>query len=370
MSTDTASTTKKRPASPATLLRPEETFWEHYSPHHEFPLATVSAFTLCGLAVLLLLLLGSLGFNWILGGFSRDNETDRPVPVDVVETPGRLGGGGPSDAPGGNPAVGAANQGTELAQGGGPTTTMRPELKKTSLPTALAPNPLALAPTSDPDATPDPTQTDALRNDLKDAENQFRMAAERAAARQRNAASGGTGSVARGTGSGTGGGSGGGTGSGIGTGTGPGIGARAATRQEILAWRWRFDLSGSGEEHAKKLVAMGVTMAVAAPDGKYYMILDLKKRPVDLVAADLSQHRDEVKWFNTRPDSLRNLAAAFGLRFQPRNVVMFLPKDREDQWAKAEQDYMQARGLQTVHATWFDFPFNNGSYQPVVLRIE
>jgi len=31
-------------------LPPEERFWQHYSPHHEAPLAGVGSFTLHGLA--------------------------------------------------------------------------------------------------------------------------------------------------------------------------------------------------------------------------------------------------------------------------------------------------------------------------------
>jgi hypothetical protein len=147
-------------------------------------------------------------------------------------------------------------------------------------------------------------------------------------------------------------------------------GRRPKTPQEFLAERWRFDLSGDGAEHANKLVAMGVTVAVAAADGKVYAIRDLKKRPVDLVPLDRKEHRDEVKWYNPDANSLRSLAAVLQLPFVPRHVILFLPKERETQMAALEREAMQRQGRQTVHATWFDFRLRNGAYEPFVTRLE
>src|SRR5262249_7085376 len=76
---------KAAPAKPKSPVPPEEKFWQHYSPHHEFPLSSVSSFTLHALVIGLFVLMavGIIKF----GGKEK-------MPVEAVHLD--LGGGGGS----------------------------------------------------------------------------------------------------------------------------------------------------------------------------------------------------------------------------------------------------------------------------------
>jgi hypothetical protein len=169
---------------------------------------------------------------------------------------------------------------------------------------------------------------------------------------------------------------GGGIGAGKGNKLGPGIGdgglGRKATKQEILARRWRFDLTGDPKTHADKLATIGFTVAVADVQGRFHIIRDIKRRPVELAPADLSKYADAVRWANSDPRSVQGLAQELRLPFVPRFVVLFLPQDREEKIAAAEHAYAARtrRDLRTVTATWFDFRLRGASFDPTVIRQE
>src|SRR5436190_2723603 len=88
---------KKKPP-----VLPEERFWKRYSPHHEFPLSTVSSFVVhalgFGLLVLGAILMARFGFR------------DKPIEVDTVS----VGGGGGNEFGFGNaPNTGVLPSGEE-----------------------------------------------------------------------------------------------------------------------------------------------------------------------------------------------------------------------------------------------------------------
>jgi hypothetical protein len=165
---------------------------------------------------------------------------------------------------------------------------------------------------------------------------------------------------------------------GVGSKKGPGIGkggppgGPAATKQEIFAWRWRFDLSGDGKEHARKLAAMGVTLAIPDGRGSFYLITDLNRRPVEMKKDSLIAYKDAVKWYNQRPESLQGLTRELQLKFVPQYVVLLLPKEREEKMAAEEARYAQTQGrdMAKIQATWFDFRLMNGMYDPTVIKQE
>src|SRR3954467_6313078 len=78
----------------AVLVPPEEQFWVHYSPHHEFPLSTVTSFALHALVVGLLILVA-----WVAVKLGLNAE-NKPADVDAIAVVGG-GGGAPDGAPGG-----------------------------------------------------------------------------------------------------------------------------------------------------------------------------------------------------------------------------------------------------------------------------
>ncbi len=160
----------------------------------------------------------------------------------------------------------------------------------------------------------------------------------------------------------------GGPGTGVG---GPG-GGRKATRQEVYAWRWRFDLTGDAGEHARKLASLGVTVAIpdANPAGGFFIITDLNRRPVEMKKDNLAAFKDAVKWYNTRAESVQALAAELQIP-TPKFVVLLLPKEREQKMADEEAQYAQKnrRKLETITETWFDFRMlQRRSTEPVVIR--
>ena len=103
----------KKSTSSRPLLPPEESFWQRYSPHYEFPLATVSAVTLFATA------LGLLFLIWILHGFYLEGEGDGPPRVDAVESPNPGGGGLDGNvADKGKPGADGGGNGRPGGQGG------------------------------------------------------------------------------------------------------------------------------------------------------------------------------------------------------------------------------------------------------------
>ncbi|MEI7686711.1 MAG: hypothetical protein WCL32_16960 [Planctomycetota bacterium] len=171
---------------------------------------------------------------------------------------------------------------------------------------------------------------------------------------------------------GTGGGSGGGKGPGKGRGNGPGDGTGVpglATRAEVLAQRWRFNPSGSPREHVEKLTAAGVRVGFKDGNDQFWLIRDLKKRPVDFQLESFDKYNDTVKWFSQEPRSVLGMAHELRLPGPPQFFVLLLPKDREQKLADAEFQFAKARNrdLKRVEETWFDFRPVGGAFEPVVV---
>ncbi|MBM4072066.1 MAG: hypothetical protein FJ271_24535 [Planctomycetes bacterium] len=341
---------KKPPAD----LPDENTFWRRYSPHHECLLSTVASVTCHGLVLGVLILSGLVSISW------GRSESARPPNMDVVQLPagdGFDGGGGGGDpAPLGTPAeaiLAKTNEAKTLAQ-------KLPEFQDIKTPLLNVPD----APLLEPGDAADPFQE--LARSLKEV-------GKEPVKKDKTKVVGTVGDqkgVPGGKGSG---GSGGGDGVGPNTGKKGRFGVpRGATRQEILARKWRFDMSGDGKEHADKLAAIGVILAVPDANGNPLFIRDLKRRPVQARPGDISKFKDAVRWNNYKPDSVFILARELQLPFVPKFVAMYLPRDREEKMAEAEKRFAQrlSRPLENVTATWFDFQLRNGVYEPVVIRQE
>jgi len=341
------------------LLPPDERFWQRYSANHEFPLSGVGSLVAHGLVVGVLILIGYR--------LSMTLEMDsRPPGVDVV---GIEGGGDIFAGFGGSPGLPGPDtkgQRTELVPGQpetkaetAPKSPAQKLLDPTQVETLTIPPPVGAAEKSvDLDAFLDDVQRQA-------AEESFHKAMKVASA----APAGGTDKIGQGGKPGT---KGTGTGGIKGDGTGSIKGKRAATPKEILAFRWRFDLAGTGKEHADKLDKAGVVVAVLNPSGTYLVIRDLKRRPVEPKAENLAQFQNAVKWYNSDPASIFHLTKELQLSFVPTQVVMLLPKDREEKMAAEEERLALERGInpKLIQRTWFDFQLRNGAFEPVAIRIE
>jgi hypothetical protein len=361
-------TEKKPVASRPVVLTPEEVFWQRYSPHHECLLSWVSSVTLHGLVVGALLLIA------LTAWWAKNSEANplRPPNMDVVQLEG--GGDGGLEGGGAEPGPLQASSGkTEAVTDNNPKKTeatlpqqkfLMPKTQELELP--------ALVDIGEP--ARDIEMLDSLKKITQEVEQAMQIAppVEKAEPKDKGTTTGKTGKGGQG---------GGGVGTGKGSKTGPGTGGggpggRKATRAEILAHRWRFDMSGDGKEHADKLDAVGVTLAI--PDGAgFRLITDLKRRPVDAQRDSLVRFKDAIKWYNLRPESVASLTRELQIQM-PRDlagrsyVILLLPKDREQKMADVERRYAESQGrpVRNIRATWFDFRLRNGVYEPVVIRQE
>ena len=359
---------EKKPHAGQKPAPPEEVFWQRYSPHHECLLSCVSSITVHGLVVGLLVLIAVTA----LWARNSDANLRRPPNMDVVQLEG--GGDGGLEGGGAEPGPLAVKQEKTEA------VTDIPRKKTRTLPA----DPKFVVPqTPELDLPPtvdfgEPARDAELAANLQkitqtvEKEMQIVRPVEKTEPK-------GNGSTVK---TGKGGLGGGGVGTGKGSKVGPGIGGggpggRKPTRAEILAYRWRFDMSGDGKEHADKLDAVGVTLAIPDAGGGFRLITDLKRRPADAPRAKLDRYKDAIKWYNVRPESVASLSRELQIPV-PRDsagrsyVILLLPKDREEKMAEVERRYAESQGrrVANIRATWFDFRLRNGVYEPVVIRQE
>lgn len=356
----------------APLFPPEETLWQKYSSHFEFPLASATSLFLHGL-VIGLMAIGGIGYFWM-----SDLDATRPPRMDVVMIEGSGTGieglGGEPGLPG-SPDAGGKR--TELIDPlpGQPKSAERPAAPRSSDDTPLPE--LGLPILQDGTAPVPGELAIELQNIAAEADRQVKAEMKLPVSIPSPAGSGAKKSGPVGTGNPKGqgglGGSGGGMGlgnkKGPGTGTG-GFGGRNATDQEIKAFRWRFDLTGDAKEHARKLAAIGVVIALPDPRGGFVLVTDLNRRPAEIRRDNLQEFKDAVKWYNTRPESVQALARELRLPFAPKFVVMLLPRDREQKMANEEARYARemGRNVDTIQMTLFDFRLRNGAYDPTVIE--
>jgi hypothetical protein len=351
------------------LIPPEETAWEKYSRHFEMPLASATSLFLHG-TIIGIMAIGGMAFFW-----AASQEAARPPKMDVVMLEGDGSGlEGLAGEPGlpGPPDAGAPRRTEQV------TLQSPPNQPERSAPRKDAPIELELPFIDDSKAPLNPQVSIELERIAKEAQEQAQKELKKPSAQadsgsdKRNTGPRGTGKL---KGQGGLGGSGGGLGMGNRKGAGVGkggIGPGNATKQEVYAWRWNFDLSGNAKEHARKLASIGVNIAVQNPKGQVFFITDLNRRPVPFEPGNLPDPKKVVSWRNTKQDSIGALAQELQLSFMPVFVQMLLPKEREEKMAAEEERFAieQRRDLKTVRRTWFEFRLRNGAYEPVAVRFE
>ena len=342
---------------PATKPRPlpelpPEKSWQRYSANHELPLAGMSSFFVHAI------LIGVIALAWLLYSMHRDDGADTPPSQDVVMISGGGDGFGGMGAEPGLPGE-AAPKLTE--------TTPDPMPVPIDLSTNDTVN-LKDAPKVEltiPEMALPEIKTDVdsvLANLEKEANKQPKKAAPKKAAR---IAMSGTGNP---NGQGGRGGAGGGLGmgnQGMGPGTG-GFGGRLATKAQIFAMRWHFDLGRNAREHVDQLGAIGVIVVFHAPNGIDYFVDDLKRRPVVLHPGNIRKFKDAVQWHNVSTGSIVALARELRLQFVPTEVYLYVPKHREEIIAAEEERFTKAtrNTSKNIKQTKFIFRLRNGKYEP------
>jgi hypothetical protein len=332
-STSAPTSRKKQP------FPPEERFWKHYSPHHEFPLSSVASVVIHALAIAVLVLGGIL--------LARLGWGEKQVPIDSIEViPG--GGGSPSGADG--QATGTGKK-EDVAPESADTKAPRGELPKEEL--------KKVEPTHNPIVNP---ETEAPRPIDVDPSAGLSKASDKLRDMIEHMQQGGTASKGKG---GTG--EGGGKGSGKGTGQGPGTGTgkiKSERQKRQARWTMIFN-TFNGDDYARQLIALGAILAIDGPSGQLLVIDDLRRRPVSPQAKDVVP--DRIFWIDDRPQSVGSLAQALGISPLPQRIVAFFPEELEKELLRKELNHHHLREDQ-IFETKFQVQRRGSGYEPLVVE--
>jgi hypothetical protein len=338
----TTSTSKRSPR-----LSFDEPIMVRYSPHHEFPLSTVSSVGLHALVIGLLIIGGIViaRLNW--GGDVA------PPPSDAVAMePG--GGGGNPNGIGNGPGDGAT---------GDP-----------DAPDAPLPDPNEQFEVGQPREQLKEARKDVLKLPEFDDEAGRRLIEEggkevdkvrRINAKQLKKLTEGLAAGKGQGGAGSGGGRGGGRGGGQGDSVGPGTGTAEERAKRVLRWVLIFN-TRNGQDYANQLESFGAFLAIepANPDDDFLVIRDLRNRPVRPAPEDVTKiHR--IFWVDDNPASVRSLSQALGLP-PPQKFYAFFPAEVEADLLEKELSYRNKKESE-ITETRFEVRRRGDGYVAVVV---
>lgn len=306
------------------LVPPDERFWQHYSPHAEFPLSSAGSLAVHLLIVGVLILLAWLGSILYSNG-------NRSLPVEAVRLD--LGGGGGNVHGEGD----ASNNGT-------PSEASQPNDNATeNVPPDTDPHPKKI------DVKPGPQvqsqfDVDSTRflqeTDTQAAQTFQNLSHVTSRLRLTDAKPSGRGQG----GSGSGGGSGDGKGTGVGNAQGEGHGTLTQREKRMLRWTMLFSPRSSAD-YVAQLRGLGAFLAFPIPGSRDYKVVrDLSARPARLLDEDIAQlHR--IYWFDNKPDSVAQVAEVLGLRLQPLpdHFIAFMPEEVEQKLFQREKAYLNKK---------------------------
>jgi hypothetical protein len=279
------------------LTPPDEQFWVRYSPHHEFPLSTVTSVALHVLVIVLLLLGAWVAFKL---GWMEDNRSV-PVVAVVVE-----GGGSPGDG------LGPEKDGQSALREDVPGTP-HPGKTNPTLPKLEGP-PEVSNPAKVGDRPVRPPSAVDWRGPLNDLGKTLGG----------KLGPGGPGKDR-------------GQDGGVGPNKGPGPGEK--TRERMQRWTLIFN-TNDGNDYARQLSAFGALVVYPEPTDppRYRAIGDLLARPVKAEIEDITQIK-RMFWVDEKDTSVASLAQALGIKPAPPAFAMFFPPEMEPRLLKLELEY-------------------------------
>jgi hypothetical protein len=327
----------------------EEPIMIRYSPHHEFPLSTVTSVGLHALVIGLLIIGGILvaRLNW--GG----DVPPPPANAVAMEEPAGGGGGNPNGV-GKGPGDGAT-EGAPDAPLPDPNEVLdvRPDSPREHLKEVRK------------DASQLPEFQDEEGKRLieeggKEVDKILRLNPEvRKKLKEGLAAGFGEGGSGRGGGRGTG------IGPGQGGSVGPGSGNAEERVKRTMRWTILWN-TRDGKDYIQQLMTFGAILAIpdnTAPDG-FLVIRDLSQSPAQPKAEDIAKiHR--IYWVGDEPQSVRTLFAALGLPPPPFYAVFFSP-EFEEKLLQLELNY-RGKKENEITETRFGVRRIQGTYEPYVL---
>lgn len=342
------------------LVPPDERFWQHYSPHAEFPLSSA------GSLAVHILLFGLLGLMAWLGAVLF-NHSSRTLPVEAVRLD--LGGGGSPQGKGDGP-----NNGPTPVEAGGPSQDNATEdapSEDTTPPKEIKVKPPGpqVEPQFDRESIrflQDTTSESAKTfQKLRDVTSKIRVP-------DRKPSGYGKG------GKGEGGGSGDGKGTGTGNGEGPGRGTLTQREKRMLRWTMLFN-TNSGANYVAQLQGLGAILAIPVHESKnerdYKIVRDLSARPAPLVKEDISKIQ-RIYWIDNSPQSVHDVLNTLGIKLRrvPSHFVAFMPEELEQKLHDLEKNYLEQHyprsSEDNITETKFRINVRDGKYEPEVLDLK
>jgi hypothetical protein len=358
MSTSTPVADNKAMAGGSPLTAPEEKFWKHYSPHHEFPLSAVTSVALHVLALILLALAAYFVADLIKkrnkplaeealtiasgGGGSKSGEGDGPG--------GAEGGGGDED-----PKEDVPNKDGDKTD---PTDPNREKLKPGEVPVKSLPE------------IKDPDISRLINSGHVSAKNAAGMSDKLLKGMKKGKGEGGPGRD---------GGKDRGKDKGKGRGEGEGDGDLERIKR-VLRWTMIFD-TYSGDDYRRQLAGLHAFLAVPKPpDGREYgFIAEDELTPKPRRIEDLKntvtigdkeyslETIPNIRWTDSKADSVAALSRALALDQVPPHIVAFFPADLEVKLLKLELQYKGLKEDQIYETRFKIRKIGGGQYEPVVI---
>src|SRR5262249_45039581 len=116
----------------------------------------------------------------------------------------------------------------------------------------------------------------------------------------------------------------------------PGPVGRLQQERTIRQQRWTMIFNTKdGNDYARQLQTLGAMIAVPEAKGRYRLIRDLSQRPAKGQIEDLSKI-DRIYWIDEKPESVKSLSKALGIKPVPKHIVAFFPEKLEEELLSKE----------------------------------
>jgi len=316
---------------------PDPKFWTRYSANQELPISGLASVAVhLGAAVLCGLL-----FTFVM---TRDR--GGAMPVEAYSLDGDLDAGGGGDP---NATTVTNVPGSHLVERAGPDE-IAPDTPR--------PN-IAIGAVPDIDILPDLPEnlnSDRLFQEADAARREAQSGTAKSGKSDTLPPSAGKG------GPGAGGGKGPGVGPGEGSGTKPGTAGSARAKRNL---RWTLQFSSlDGRDYLRQLHLLGADLVAEAADGALVMYRKLDQRPVPAEPLD-ARIRDRLRWMDSRPGAVGELAHAMGLSQIPVSIRAYFPYGLEQELLKLELAY-RGRKEDDIHSTTFQVILHGNGYRLAV----
>lgn len=135
-----------------------------------------------------------------------------------------------------------------------------------------------------------------------------------------------------------------------------------------LRWVLRFKTAG-GQDYINQVAAMGAKIAVPMlPKEEELLLFEDVKNPTNRHVAsreEIANLAGWVKFSDVRRESVKQVAEALKLDFQPRSFWAFFPKSIEEELARKETGFANRR-VENIAETVFNITIRGGTYEATV----